>query len=446
MTAAGPQTSSVDSAWRQAVAHHQAGRLQEAEQLYRAILQTQPFHADANHNLGVLAVRAGKHAIGLPYLKTALAVNPGKALYAHSYAETLLAAGQEGEALNFLQSAMQRGLDTPAAHDLRRRAETAVRRDRAAGAEPPPDEIHQLVALFNAGRYAELESRARALVERFQDSGIAWKVLGVSLGVQGKEALSVLQNAARLSPEDAETHNTLGLALRGLGRLDEAVASYRLALGIQPRYAEAHGNLGNALRELGRLDESVASCRRALEIKPDLAEAHSNLGAALRDLGQLDGAVACLRRALEIKPDLAEAHGNLGNALIDLWQLDDAAASCRRALEIKPDFVDAHCNLGNVLQALGQIEDALPSYRRALEIKPDDADAHNNLGIALQALGRLDDALASFRRALECKPDLGAAYSNLLFFYAYHSAIDPQEYLVEAVSYTHLTLPTILRV
>ena len=59
MTAPDPQSLPLDAALRQAVAHHQAGRLSEAEDLYRAILQAQPGQPDANHNLGVLAAQVG---------------------------------------------------------------------------------------------------------------------------------------------------------------------------------------------------------------------------------------------------------------------------------------------------------------------------------------------------------------------------------------------------
>ena len=255
------------------------------------------------------------------------------------------------------------------------------------GAVPTPAEMNQLAALFNAGRYAELENRARLLVEQYPDSGFAWKALGTSLQMQGKDALPALQKATEFLPDDAEAHCNLGNALKDLGQLDDAVASYRRALEIKPDYAEAHSNLGNALQDLGQLDDAVASYRRALEIKPDFAEAHSNLGNALKDLGQLDDAVASYRRALEIKPDYAEAHSNLGNALQDLGQLDDAVASYRRALEIKPDYAEAHSNLGNALKDLGQLDEAVASYRRALEIKPDYAEAHNNLGNALKDSG-----------------------------------------------------------
>ena len=280
-------------------------------------------------------------------------------------------------------------------------------------AMPTPVECNQLVALFDAGHYAEMEIRARLLLEQCPDSGFAWKALGATLRMQGKDSLLALQKAMELLPNDAEAHNNLGLTLQERGRLDEAVASYRRALQIKPDYAETHSNLGNVLKGLGRLDDAVASYRRALEIKPDFADAHNNLGVALKDLGRLDDAVASYRWALAIKPDFADAHSNLGVVLKELGRLDDAVASYRRALAIKPDFADAHSNLGVALKALGRLDDAVASYRQALAIKPDYAEAHNNLGVALSGLGRPDDAVESFRLALGLKPELADAHYNL---------------------------------
>ena len=278
---------------------------------------------------------------------------------------------------------------------------------------PAPVEINQLVALFNAGRYEELEKRTRLLIEKYPDSGFAWKALGASLLMQSKNALFAMQKATELLPNDADVHSNLGNALRALGQLEGAMASYQRALGIKPDYADAHSNLGNTLRDLGQFEGAAVSYQRALEINPDFAEAHYNLGNALRDLGQLENAVACYRRALEIKPDFPEAHFNLGNALQELGQLNDAVASYHRALEIKPDYAEVHFNLGATLKDLGQLNDAVASYRRALEIKPDYAEVRNNLGVALHDLGQLKDAVASYQRALEIKPDYAEVHNNL---------------------------------
>jgi predicted TPR repeat methyltransferase len=245
------------------------------------------------------------------------------------------------------------------------------------GKAPTPVEMNQLVELFNAGHHVELESRARLLIERYPESGFAWKVLGASLQMQGKEGLPALQKATELLPGDTEAHSNLGVAFQAVGQLDDAVASYRRGLEIEPDDAEGHNNLGGALKALGQLDNAVASYRRALEIKADYVEAHYNLGIALQELGQHADAAASYRRALEIEPDSVEAHNNLGNALQALGQLDGAVASYRRALEIKPDFGVAYGNLGEVLRIQGKLDEALGCYQHQVRLMPGNGAAQH---------------------------------------------------------------------
>jgi predicted O-linked N-acetylglucosamine transferase (SPINDLY family) len=413
MTTNAPQTVSLDAALRQAIAHHQAGRLQEAEQIYRAILQVQPNQPDVNHNIGLLAGQMGNRAAGLPYLKTALAAHPTHNQYTLSYADALLATGHAADALNVLQAAILRGVNTAAVLALHQRAEAALLSISGKVAVPTPDASGQLIALFNAGQFSEVENQARLLIEQHPETGFFWSILSASLHMQGKDALHALQKTAELLPDSAAAHNNLGNALKDLRQFEEAVASYRRALVLKSDLAEAHSNLGSALQDLGQLNAAVASLRRALDLKPDFADAHYNLGNALRDLGQTIDAVASYRHALAFKPDYAQVHSNLGNALQALGQLDGAVASHRRALEIAPDMAQAHSNLGNALRSVGQFEAAISSYGRALELQPDLAEAHSNLGNALRDLGRMDDAVASYRRALAASPDLVEAHSNL---------------------------------
>ena len=70
-----PMELTIEQALQQAVEAHKAGKLQDAEALYRAILQAQPKHPDANHNLGVLAVSLNKSELALPLFKIAPEVN-----------------------------------------------------------------------------------------------------------------------------------------------------------------------------------------------------------------------------------------------------------------------------------------------------------------------------------------------------------------------------------
>jgi tetratricopeptide (TPR) repeat protein len=286
-------------------------------------------------------------------------------------------------------------------------------RQNAQAAPPTPTEIGGLAAMMNTGRHAEVEHRARTLLDRYPNSGLVWKMSGAARMLQGKEALHALRKANELLPDDAETHFYLGNALHDHGELAGAVQSHRRALEIKPDLAEACDSLGSALQDLGQLNEAVASHRRAIEIKPELAEAHNNLGNALLALDQIDAAAMSYRRALAIRPDYAEAHGNLGNALRDLAQPQEALACYRRMLEIRPDSAEAHNNLGNALLSLGHLDEAVASYRRALLLRPESAGALANLGNALRGLGQPREAAASCRRALEIEPDFVEAHRYL---------------------------------
>lgn len=308
----------------------------------------------------------------------------------------------------------------------------ALSAPRATAPAPSPAEINPLIALFNAGQHAEVESRARALLTRYPGSGAVWKILGAALQLQGKDALPALQKSTELAPDNAEAHYNLAVARKAHGLLHDAVSSYRRAIQLKPDYAEAHCNLGNALRELGQSEDALHSYRHALKLQPKYFDTHFNMGNALKELGRLDEAVASYRRALELKPAFAAAHNNLGVTLKDMGRFDEAAASYRHAIQLKPDYAEAHCNLGAALKELDRLDDAVASYQRALQLRPTYAEAHSNLGNAYKNLGQIDAALDSYHSALQHKPDLLEPYTNLLFTLNYTARLSPADCLEEA--------------
>ena len=99
----------IDQAIQQGVAAHKEGKLEEAEKLYRAILGAQPSHADANHNLGVLAVSVGKVQEALPHFKTALDTNAKVEQYWLSYIDAFVKLGRLDDGRQVLQQAKEGG-------------------------------------------------------------------------------------------------------------------------------------------------------------------------------------------------------------------------------------------------------------------------------------------------------------------------------------------------
>ena len=70
----------IEQALQRAAEAHKMGKLQDAERLYRAILQAQPNHPDAHHNLGAMAVSLNQTEAALPLFKIALEANPNQGL------------------------------------------------------------------------------------------------------------------------------------------------------------------------------------------------------------------------------------------------------------------------------------------------------------------------------------------------------------------------------
>jgi tetratricopeptide (TPR) repeat protein len=279
-------------------------------------------------------------------------------------------------------------------------------------------QISLLAGHVSAGRHAESERYALELLALDPDSGLVWKVLGLSQWVQGKDALPALERAAELLPQDAEAQTNLGNARRAAGQLEAAVRSHRRALAIDPDYAEAHNNLGSALRELGRLEQAAASYGRAVALRRDFAMAYANLGDTLQRLGRLEDAAEALRRVVALQPDSAMAHCNLGDALRLSWRLNDAAACYRQAVALDRAYAEAYDRLGNVLFFLGEHDEAAASCRRALDIRPDIAEVHSNLGMILMIQGHMAEAEANCRRALELDPRLTGALVMLAELHA----------------------------
>ncbi len=250
-----PIAAETLDALQTAIEHHKAGRLAQAEALYREALRRAPNHSDALHLLGLLAAQTGRYEVAVDLINQAINAKPSEQIYYNSLGNALRSQGKLYEAAASYRKAL------------------ALRSDAA--------ETH-----YNLGN---------ALHE---------------LG-QLNDAVANFRQALQIKPDYADAHLNLGNALQDLGQLNEAVASYRQALQIKSDFADGHVNLGNVLQDLGKLKEAEASYRRALEIKPDFAEAHSNLGNILCDLGKLDDARASYRLAVAIKPYLAEAHSSL---------------------------------------------------------------------------------------------------------------------------------------
>ena len=329
----------IEQALQQAVTAHKEGKLQDAERLYRAILQSQPAHPNANHNLGVLAVSVNQAEAALPLFKTALEANPKIEQFWLSYIDALIKENQFDNAKQVLEQAKKQGIDGEKLNTLEAKLASINQPENINSLSPSQQQLKNLLEHYQNGRFADAEKLAVSITQEFPRHNFSWKILGAVLGQTGRnsEALNANQTAVALSPQDAEAHSNLGNTLKEVGRLEEAEASYSQAIALKADYAEAHYNLGVILKELGRLEEAEASYSQAIALKSNFAEAYYNLGNTLKELGRLDEAEASCRHAIALKPDYADAILNLSIVLDFTNNLDAATHSLKNILNINTD-------------------------------------------------------------------------------------------------------------
>jgi len=167
-----------------------------------------------------------------------------------------------------------------------------------------------ITQLLNAEKVARIWSMSIIAGLLLGLGTLTWRQCGMYANLETLWLTTLARN-----PEAFIAHDDLGIILVHEGRLDEAIAHFKMALKIQPDDVMAQDNLGNALLQKGDVDDAIICFQRTLEIQPDHAMALSGLGEALLEKGRIDEAIGKFQEALKLTPNLDIAHRNLDLAL-----------------------------------------------------------------------------------------------------------------------------------
>jgi predicted O-linked N-acetylglucosamine transferase (SPINDLY family) len=271
----------VQQAFELAVGHHRAGRLAEAEALYRQLLSVQPGHLDALNNLGIALGCQERMGEAAEVFRRVVALMPAHADSWNNLGITLAADGRFAEAMEAYSRSLALVPNQPEAYN------------NLGNAYKELGQIEQAEAAYR-----------RALAERSQDADVL-RNLGNALRIQGRveEAIAIFQRALSVTPDDAKVHNDLSIALSSVGQLDEALAAAQRAVGLDPGFADGHVNLGNVLKDRGEVLKAIDAFRRALVAQPGNAAARDNLIYTLEfapgvDEGTIEAEKECWRRQM----------------------------------------------------------------------------------------------------------------------------------------------------
>ena len=228
----------IEAYFRQGQQLHAAGRLGEADQVYRQVLAAVPDHADSLHMLGVVALQAGQPETALHWFDRAIAVRPPAAgSAAHSAAQTAAAVYH----------------------------------------------VHRAHALLALGRPGDALAACQRALQLRRNSAEASFAMGHALSDLGRpeDAIAAYRTALRQNPALPDLANSLALALREANKLEDAAGVLQAGLDRNPADELARENLASLQKDLGRLDTAEALYRDLLRRHPDNPMTHYNLGVLL---------------------------------------------------------------------------------------------------------------------------------------------------------------------
>jgi tetratricopeptide (TPR) repeat protein len=212
------------------------------------------------------------------------------------------------------------------------------------------------------------------------------------------------------------------------GYMDQAAASFRIALRDDPASAEALYGIGSVYLNQQKTAEARDSFERALKLRasyPDtLANAWNNLGLLAAREGRTGEAAGKFQQALKLSPDHLIALDNLGSAYRQQKRWDDARTTYERALKINPNYAEANYGLGMVFAQNDDTARAFDLLQKALKLRPIYPEALNNMGILYLRTQRRDEAVASFEESIRVAPGFDQSYLNLARVYAIENAPD----------------------
>lgn len=306
--------------------YHRKGLLNQAELIYKEIIDKTPHNFDALQLLGALYLQNNQCEKALETFSNALLINK---LNANLYYNI----GMTSHRLNLLENALENY-------------------EKAIALEPD---------LFDA-----YTNRGNVLI----DQGLI------------DEAIASYEIAISINKYDVKAYSNRGAALKIKGNFKEALESLEKAISIKSDHAEAHCNRADVLKELMRYEEAIEGYNQAIKIKPSYIDAICNKGLCLTEMRKFEDALDCYKKAIEINVRFEKAWCNKGVVFNLLNKYEDALNCFEKAISLNRGYAEAWSNKGLALLGLKRYDESIHCSRKAIDLKENLAEPHLHLAQA----------------------------------------------------------------
>lgn len=411
--------STLLSAW----AKYGQGRPKEALAQIKALDGPEWFRVFKNYHAGAIALAAGDKATARARLNDAILDREGGS----AAPDTFMRAVEALARFEAREGNKQKALDT-----------VSVGENLVNNYTP----LEALRKSIEEGKHQEQQVRTAV-----QGAAAVLFSIGGALNREGAEDIVslYLQTARRLDPESADILVMLGGIAENLKKEQEAIALYRSVPEDSPMRRVSELQLGLALAGVGKVDEAKKHLQGLIEVDPKNIRNYLAYGSVLSDakaykeMGELyDRAVEAIgpvpkrgdwtvffqrgiayerqklwekaepnfRKALELNPDQPQVLNYLGYSWVDMnINLEEGLEMIRKAVELKPDDGYIVDSLGWAYFRMNRFDEAVGELERAAELMAGDPTINDHLGDAYWRVGRKLEAVFQWNQALELEPE-----------------------------------------
>lgn len=367
------------------------GRLQDAENICREILQLNPANTDALHILGLIAFKYNHAKLAIDFLNKAIQLDSIRSEYHDSIGIVYQSMSDSAKAIEHFRRALSLNSNSPKTHY---NLGNTFLQNR----------------LFDEARECYLKALVLA-----PDYQMAINNLATVHREQGEfsQAEVLLHKVLQTSPHNLISLSNLAQIYEKTARYDKAINTYKKMIEINPEYVEAFYNTGNIYLSLKNYPAAISHYQQALNIRPDLVEALNNIALCYTETRSFDQAIEHYNLALKANPGYTFTYLNFANLHKQGGAYEDAEKLYLKAISIDPNFLHAYYNLACLYADLGQSQHAIQYFEKVIALNNTHAMSFKNIGNIYKDLGEFDKAISYFEQAIALDPALAEAYREL---------------------------------
>jgi len=279
--------------------------------------------------------------------------------------------------------------------------------------------MNKAVKLYEKKEYLQAAKIYDELRKKYFMYSDIYNGLGVNLKILGKvdDAIKAYIRAIQIDPLNGFIYNNLSNAFKSKQQYQKAIQASYDAIRCDRKNAEFYNNIGLLYEKVKQYENAIGAYKMAIKLNPKYTKAINNLGVLFYEIKEYEKSANIFQIVLNVDPTYYEAYSNMGAALNKAKKYKEAIKALETAIQKNPKHAGAYTNLGNVYNKIYDYKQAVKMHEKSIKLDPKGYNAYSNVGTSYKNLGQMNNAIKSYKKAIELKPDFVNAHFDLATVY-----------------------------